>query len=417
MTLWIVLTVLTSIAAIVVAIPFIRRFDRGGDPAGEGIAVYRDQLAELEREQAQGLIDEPAAASARTEIERRIVAAAKAADSKGADLSPRMKTLALVAVAGWVVIGSTTLYAVTGKPEIASAPFRAGGQGVLAQLDGSANAGRNQPAATAQQTANTSVQAAGNVDDMIAALAARLRDNPDDADGWRMLGWSYFNTERYAEAAEAYGKAAALQPGRADLHSAQGETLVRAADGFVTTEAHAAFDKALALDANDARARFFKGLALEQDGQPAAAIDAWIAILKDAPTGADWEEGLRQRIQELAAASSIDISGRLPGPAVAVAAPPQSAGPTQADVEAAQSMSDGDRQAMIRGMVDRLAARLETNPNDPEGWIKLIRSRMVLGDSDAARGALNRAREVLANDPQSLSQVMANAAQLGITAN
>ena len=114
---------------------------------------------------------------------------------------------------------------------------------------------------------------------MIIALAVRLQSTPDDVEGWKMLGWSYFNTERFDQAASAYRRAVELRKGDADLHSIYGEALVRAANGFVTEEASDVFVTTLALNPTDARAQFFQGLALSQKGDAQAAIDEWIALL------------------------------------------------------------------------------------------------------------------------------------------
>ena len=418
MALWIVLTVLTSAAAILVAAPFIRRLDGAAANPDQAITVYKDQLAELAREREQGLLDEQSATLAQTEIERRILASAEAASASANDIPPRMRAIALIAIAGLVVIGSTGLYAVTGKPDLPVAPFVA--QPVAAELSPVDELRQRLATGTIGAGSGRAQADAGDeAEDLIANLAARLQKNPDDAAGWRMLGWSYFNTQRHDKAAEAYAHAVALQGDDAAMQSAYGETLVRAADGFVTEAALKVFEKTLALDEKDARARFFKGLALEQAGKPSAAIDAWIAILNEAPQNAIWIEDLRQRVDELAAASSIDISGRLAAvraPPLASSAAPEKA-PTAEDVRAAQAMPAEDRAAMIRGMVDQLASRLDDNPDDADGWIKLMRSRLVLGERDAAVNALRRANEVFSDVPETRARIAAAAAELGISGN
>ncbi|RMH48722.1 MAG: c-type cytochrome biogenesis protein CcmI [Alphaproteobacteria bacterium] len=419
MTLWLLLTALTALAAVALAWPFLRRFvTPAGDLARE-VALARRQMAELDREVEAGALSEEEAAAARSEIERRLLALAKTPADTPKDASPAQRNLTMAILLGWVVVGGVALYAVTGRPELGSAPFR----GAIPLAGGAMPAGAALPAVDQATRAATDTMATTSVDDAIAGLAARLADNPDDADGWRMLGWSYFNTERYREASEAYAKAVAIRGDDPELLSLYGETLVRAADGRVTDKAREVFDRVLALDPNDARARFFKGMALEQDGDPKAAVDAWLALLDSAPAGADWAPGVEERVRELAAANNIDISGRLAertgGLAGGNLLPPPSAaapGPTAEDVAAAGQMTAEDRQAMIRGMVDRLAARLAEDPNDPDGWVRLIRSRLVLGEPEKAGEALRSAQAAFASDPATRARIEAAAREMGVRA-
>jgi cytochrome c-type biogenesis protein CcmH len=257
-----------------------------------------------------------------------------------------------------------------------------------------------------------------DVPTMIARMEKRLADHPDDVDGWRMLGWSQFQTQHYAEAARAYDRAVALAPDRADLWSALGEARVLVANA-VGPDAHAAFTRALAIDPKDARARYF--LAVEKDvaGDHRGAVDAWIALLKDAPPDAPWATSVRTAIQQVAAREKIDIAGRLPpavqspagGESVATAAIP---GPSAADMAAASQMSPSQQDAMVRGMVDRLAARLASNPKDAAGWIRLMRAKMVLGDPAAASQALASAKRAFSGDKAVLAQLDDAAATLGV---
>jgi cytochrome c-type biogenesis protein CcmH len=244
---------------------------------------------------------------------------------------------------------------------------------------------------------------------MIAALEQRLAAHPGDLEGWRMLGWADFQTQRYAAAVRAYERAAALAPDQAESWSALGEARVRAT-GSVGADAHAAFAKALAIDPKDPRARYF--LAVEKDvaGDHRTAVDDWIALLKDAPPGAPWADSVHALVTQVAGREKIDIAGRLPplpaaatdGAAVAGAAIP---GPSAADMAAARQMPPSQQDAMVRGMVDRLAARLAADPKDAAGWIRLMRARMVLGETAAAAQALASARRAFAGDKAVLSQL------------
>jgi cytochrome c-type biogenesis protein CcmH len=192
--------------------------------------------------------------------------------------------------------------------------------------------------------------------------------------------------------------------------------MVRAANETVTPEAKAAFEQAFKLDPKEPRARYFLGLALEQQGDKAAALEAWTALLNAAGPGDDWAEELRQHVTSLAKELGSNAGPRAPAGMAALPPPPQPAerGPTAADAKAAESMSEADRSAMIRGMVDRLASRLAQSPQDLDGWIKLIRARTVLGEQDAAREALNQALVVFADADEEKSRILAAARELGV---
>jgi cytochrome c-type biogenesis protein CcmH len=451
MLLWIILTLMTSTAAVWVSVPLLRRLDEGRNAASRDLEVYRDQLAEVDRETADGLIDADQAASAATEIKRRMLGAERMQSAKKNALSLGERHFAVVSVAGIVTLGSMILYANSGRPDLPSVARPAtslslgdGNQG--ASFRPAAQAGRTAsvqspvvpqtPAGPISSAPASSAPSLGSVDDMIQRLVDRLQKDPVNIETWRMLGWSYFSTDRFTEAADAYTKALAIQPNNAGLLTSQGEALVRAANGEVRSDAAAAFDKALALDAKEPRARFFKGLVLEQAGKKQDALDAWIALLRDAGPGDDWAPELRARIDELAGELGLDVTAKLPAAAPAAGGllqklkdrdaqssdaatsstqQPAARGPSADDVKAAEGLSTVDRTAMIRGMVDGLAERLERSPRDADGWIQLMRSRKVLGEEAAAKAALAKALAAFSDAPPEQARIAAAAAELAIS--
>ncbi|WP_298432507.1 c-type cytochrome biogenesis protein CcmI [uncultured Jannaschia sp.] len=407
MTLWIVLVAMIGVAAVVMAMPFLRR---GTDPSAEtdqSIALARSQIDEIEADVARGVLDPREGQAARLEIERRIVALARAPKAALRLSSDKVRLSAVAILCGWVVIGATALYAVIGRPDLPAAPHLASGGGNLPAAGGLESVARDD-AATANQPP------VGTVDTAIANLAARLETTPDDADGWRMLGWSYFNVGRYSEASAAYGRAVALVDDDPELWSLYGETLARAASGQVTEAAEAAFASALALNPSDARARFFAGMAAEQAGDVEGALEIWITLLNDARPDADWAPGVLQRIRELASRNGIDVAARLPDTETLL--PPRSAmpAPSREEVEAAERMAPEDRQAMILGMVDQLEARLDSDPDDPDGWMRLMQSRMVLGDPEAAKEAYLGAVQHFGASSEIRSRIDDKARELGL---
>jgi cytochrome c-type biogenesis protein CcmH len=266
-----------------------------------------------------------------------------------------------------------------------------------------------------------------SVDEVITRLEARLKANPQDAEGWRMLGWSYYQTERYAEAATAMKRATALDPKNPEYFSMLGEALVLASkdgDG-VPPDAAAAFDAALALDPKEPRARYFHAVRLDLDGKHQAAIDEWFALLKDSPADAPWVGDVREVIASVGKKHNIDVAARLaaisPAPAangfkttgqdIASAGIP---GPTRDQIQAASALPKGAQDQMIQGMVDGLEAKLKADPNNAQGWIMLMRSRVQLGEQKKAALALQDALAAFRNDGATSRQLREAAATLGI---
>ena len=377
--LWALLTAMSCSAAVLVAIPLIRRYEASEPALAPETGIYREQLAEVDRDLAAGSITADQAALAKVEIQRRLIATTRAADM-ARPVSNAWRTAALASVTGFVALASVNLYGLYGHPE-------------------SVTAERSVEAVTTAETA--APPAAGAVDAMIGKLAARLKASPGDADGWRMLGWSYFSTQRYSEAADAYGKAMALEPGNQSYRSAHAEALVQAQGGTVTDEALAIFETVLQADPTEERSRFYKALATEQAGQLSKALDLWTALLADAPPDAPWLVDVRGHVTDLG-----ERTGRNMASALASASAP--ATPDDG------GMAGSDQQAMILGMVEGLSARLEASPHDAEGWMRLIRSRSVLNQPDLAREALQKALDEFKSDAAAQGQIASLARQLGI---
>jgi len=442
MTLWLVLTVMIAVAAVLVSTPFIRRFERSRLETAGHLAVYRDQLNAIDSEAAQGLIDEAQAESARLEIKRKVLAADRADEPARPALGPAERKFALTAVTAIVTFGSILLYAVVGSPELPSAsPAQArmeqplGARLTLSTPPSTEPAARralSTPPSTEPAAPQTTAQpqtGLPSVEEMTQRLQAKLQRNPQDVEGWRMLGWAYFNIERFADAANAYSKAIELRPDAAEYRSARGEALVRDAGGTVSAAAKTDFEEALKLEPKDARARFFIGLAKQQDGDKAAALSDWTTLLAEANPSEPWFADLKQRLAELQRELG-DQGAALPSPAPKLSAeamrdflqsekakqPPAEAnrGPSPEDVRNAEGMAPKDRTAMIRGMVDGLANRLERQPRDAEGWIKLIRSRVVLGDTELANKSLEQALTIFREDGPERTRIVDAARQLGL---
>ena len=433
MTLWIILAIMISAAAVLLSAPFIRRLGRHHVKSVGDIEAYRDQLEEVESKQRQGVIDDAQAETARLEIVRRALAAGGIEHPVMPKLSVSERNFAAICVTGIVVIGSFALYAVTVNPDRPSTRSFVAAQRAPASFTAEPSIPKN--VAVAMQTLASVGQGQPPppsglppVDEMVQRLATRLLQNPKDGQGWRTLGWSYFNIGRFSEASEAYAKAIELSPNVAEIRSARIEALVRSADGVVTTEAKNAIDDTLKIDPKNPRARFFKGLAKEQEGNKTSALTDWLEVLRDADPDEPWVPDLKSRISALQrdlGVDAVDPAGLKPaiagGPIETSRAPGGSEmppaiekGPSPQDVRTADAVPPAERSAMIQGMVDRLASRLEKSPRDADGWIKLIQSRMVLGETGLAKQALDRGMEAFNDDTQQRDRIIAAAQQLGL---
>lgn len=234
------------------------------------------------------------------------------------------------------------------------------------------------------------------------------------AKDWRVVGWAYVENGRPEEAAAAYRKAAEIEPNNAENWSSLGEVL-QSSSRTVVPEARSAFEKALQLDPGDPRARYFLAVQKDLGGDHKGAVDDWVALLRETPAGAPWESDLRRTIERTAAENRIDLAGRMPAPgttgSVATAGIP---GPSAEQLAAASSIPPGQQQEMVQAMVQRLADRLKANPKDEDGWIRLMRSRMVLGEVDAAKGALRSGLAAFQGDSATQGRLRSAAAELGV---
>jgi len=366
MTLWFVFALMTAAAIFAVLWPLGRRIRPQG--GGNEATVYKDQLIEIDRDLAAGLMGASEAQAARVEISRRLLAAAddNLRDRPFASNIGLRRAVAVIALIGLPIM-AIALYLPLGSPRLGDFPL-------------------------AQRTPKP--DATQPLENLVAQVEAHLEKNPADGRGWSVLAPVLARLGRYDDAARAYRNAITYGGDNAARRADLGEALTGAAGGVITAEAKAEFERAIALNADEVKASYFLGLAAEQDGRTAEASSIWRAMLAKAPGDAPW----RPLVQ--AALARVD------GSAV----------PALSDdaVAAAKDMNEADRGAMISRMVDRLATRLKQNGDDVEGWLRLVRAYMVMGDRDKARGALADARQAVANDAERLRQLNEGLKQLGL---
>jgi cytochrome c-type biogenesis protein CcmH len=202
--------------------------------------------------------------------------------------------------------------------------------------------------------------------------------------------------QRYDDAVKARRNALALLGATAQREIDLGTTLAVAAGGVVTVDSKTAFERAVAIEPGNAQAMFFLGIAAQQDGNDAEAVRIWRDLVAKAPPDAPWLPMVRDQLARIA-------GGDAPPP-----------GPTQEDVTAAQGMAPEARGQFIRTMVERLATRLRENGSDVDGWLRLLRAYMVMGERDKAKAAANEAREALAGEPEKLKLLDAGLKDLGV---
>jgi cytochrome c-type biogenesis protein CcmH len=387
---------LTSLALAILLVPLLLRRRADGSREAYNFAVYRDQLAEVERDLGRGLLNPEQAEAARAEIGRRILAL----PSGSASPHPNPPPLAgeggtrPEGLGGWGLTAATIavvllpfaawlLYARLGSPALPDQPF-------------------------AERAAAAKAVASGvqhlDLGKAVAKIEAHLKDHPEDLTGWLLLARTEITLAHYGEAAEAYRHAADLSGRRADIVGDWGEAQVLAADGTVTPAAREAFQAALADKESAPRSRYYLALAQSQQGDTKAALQGWVDLAADSPADAEWLPLVRQRIAEAATTLGVDpaslkTSSGMPSQAAVTAT-------AQATVDA----SPEERHAMILTMVGNLAARLEQQPDDVEGWARLGRSYMVLKEPQKARDAYAHAVK-LKPDDAALRQAYAEASR------
>ena len=365
MTLWFVFALMTAAAIFAVLLPLGWR----GSPASDGreASVYGDQLAEIDRDVASGQIGKAEADAARVEIGRRLIAAADQEASLVLKPSTRWRRAAAVLALVGLPMLAIALYLPLGSPRLGDFPLAARSRAP----DGT------QPLET-----------------MVGQVERHLEKNPTDGRGWNVLAPVLARLGRFDDAIRAYRNAISYAGDTAERRADLGEVIAAAAGGVITAEAKSEFERAVALDASEAKASYFLGLAAEQDGRRADAASIWQAMLEKAPQDVPWRAMVQGALTRVSGATAPALSGDA--------------------MAAANGMNADDREAMIRSMVERLATRLKQNGDDVEGWLRLVRAYMVMGDRDKARGAQADARQAVGNDAERLRQLNEGLKNLGL---
>ncbi|KQU34052.1 cytochrome C [Methylobacterium sp. Leaf94] len=378
--LWFILAVMTGAAVFALLWPMSRRANPAAPPEGGGLATetgfYEDQLREIERDEARGLIAPPEAEAARTEAARRLLRANRAGVPAAQDIAEpalRQRRAASAFALSTIPLVALIAYGLYGSPHM-----------------------------PAQRAAERQSAQSGDQDLLkaIGQIEARLAADPTDGRGWSVLGPVYMRMGRFDDAAHAYEAATRILGETAQRLSDWGEALVAAANGAVTPQAKAIFQRAVDLDGQVAKPKFYLARAAELDGDIPQAIQRLQAMADAAPADAPWLPLVRENL------------ARLKGEA----APGETKVPEAGAAAALQALPPASRDGAIRAMVDSLDKRLADRGGSLEDWLRLVRSYGVLQERDKAKDALERARKALGDDPEAKTRLDAIAAEAGLAA-
>ena len=361
MILWPIFALMTLAAIFAVGWPLARR--QKADRSGSDIAVYRDQLDEIDRDQAASLIGGVEAEAARVEVSRRLIAAAETAKAASAVAAPgpagRYRFVTLAAAIVLLPLGAAVIYLSLGSPNLVPVSMNAesGGQ-----------------------------QLPEGIEQTVAEVEKYLEANPRNGRGWELLAPVYLRLGRFDDAVTARRNALEIFGPDAARLGDLGEAIIMASNGTVTPEAKGLFERANAADPDDVMAQYYLGLSAKQEGRRDEAVKRWTALVSGAREGAEWLPLVKNAIARVDEKSPPAVAAAPPAPSAAVAPPEH----------------NGDA---IEAMVARLAERLKKDGSDVPGWIQLVRSYRVLGKADKVKAAIADAHAALAGDQEALQRL------------
>lgn len=368
--IWLIFALLTGAAVMAVLAPLAMRGPAENDGAAD-VVFFEEQIAEIDRERAEGRLDAADAEAVKTEAARRLLRAEAAPKPKVA-ASRKLALAAAFAAIIAIPALALSLYARLGHSDMPDMPL-------TARLESAPD--RN------------------DLSGAVARIEQHLREHPEDGRGFEVIAPYLLRTGRGEDAVHAYDEALRLLGATAARHAALGEARMVVAQGVVTPEAKKDFEAALALDPAAPEARYYLGVAAAQAGDKGKAIEIFSKMAADAPADAAYLKAVNAQLAILRGEATAPVVAR---------------GPSSEQGRAIAAMPADQRQAMIRGMVDRLASRLETKGDDVEGWLKLIRAYSVLAETEKAKKAVADARHALASKQNDVARIDALAKELNI---
>jgi len=383
MSFWIAVVILIGITLFLLASPLWRKPKEQAVRAEYDLNVFKDQLKELDGDVERGMITLDEAEIARIEVQRRLLAADDARQESRIDAQGLSKTSVIIAgLAGvCLVVGSLALYAKLGQPGYEDVPFAS------RDLD------------KEQHETDTNGMAEG-----IVLLNKQLEKDPTDIDSWILLARTLRTVGRVDEALDAFKNAVKHSNRHPAILADFAEARIYAADGLVDRETEKLLLESLKQDSTQMKAQFYWGYALVRMEDFEGAVQTWVNLLAVAPKEAAWVPQVHEQLKQAADTGGLDVNDFKPTGEAAVLAKKlkldwetqktNAPGPTQEDMKNAAEMSQEDRTALIRSMVEGLAVKLEDNPNDLEGWKRIARAYQVMGDVEKAAAAEARIKEL-----------------------
>lgn len=332
---------LLALTALLVALVLV--MGRGRGQTVDPLDHYRAQLDEITEDEERGVVDAESARAARLEVERRILKVAKL--KTGARASAGDKRLPLL-LAGVTLVAAFALYGVMGRPTLPAKPGM-----VASGLDQRVEEG------------------GPTFGEAIKTIQQHLEDKPMDQKAWEVLAKTARSVRDFSTAANAFGQLAVLDPMKAQWRAQQLEAMIAMSGGQISPAARLVLGKLIEDFPDHAAGQYYLGLAKLQAGDETGAKATWTALADRSAPDAPWMPLLQRQLSGLGVA------------------PPKL---TDEQMASVQGMSDEERQAFIASMMARLEARLESAPDDADGWMMLARSHLTMGDKEAAIDALER---------------------------
>jgi cytochrome c-type biogenesis protein CcmH len=389
MVFWILVALLSAAVTYFVTRPLLQPAETLADASEADTAVYKDQLTEIDADEARGTISPSEAVAARIEVGRRVLRKTDAkllprpeANQDASQATPAASVTKPIHFATTLALPlvSLALYLTFGAPGLPGLPLD---ERIAAPVNGA------------------------NTGDLIAKVEARLRSHPDDGAGWDVIAPVYMAQFKFVEAANAFASAIKILGESPRRLQGFAEARIRAENGLVPEDARKALQSVLASDPKRVEPRIWLALAKEQDGKLTEAAADYRALLAEAPEDANWRGSIQERLTLIENPKAASRDG-------GTSAPPLAGGPTAGDVTAAQNMTPAERTAMIDRMVNGLAEKLKVNSRDKDGWQKLIKAYQVLGRKDDAIKAVASAKAGLAGDDSAVREIEDFAKALGI---
>jgi cytochrome c-type biogenesis protein CcmH len=387
------------LVAILLMLSVLRPRQAATPAAAYDLQVYRDQLKEVERDMARGVVSEDEAIRARTEVSRRLLEADRALQSAQHlnQKSSRLDQLMIAAGLGATVAAAFGVYLQIGAPGYPDLPLA----DRLAMVEQARDNRPTQEIAETQVPFREGMAPDPRREELVAQLRSVMEQRPEDAQGWALLAQNEAALGNFRAGHLAQARLIAIlgEDTAATHYIDMAEMMILSAGGYVSPEAEVALMRGLEMEPRNGTGRYYAGLMYAQQGRPDLAFPIWRGLMAESTADAPWLDPIRLQIEEVAFLAGVNVTlAELPQPRPA-------RGPSAEDVQAAQDLSPEDQAAMIENMVAGLAARLASDGGPPEDWARLIGAQIVLGRTEDALLIAQEARRVFADLPEALALI------------